>query len=252
MKKIIIKILQGLFSPKNIFLKTKDTVFCNPSEHLFRVVDYISLHYNNKTHLPILDIGAADGGTADYFSNHFNRATIIAFEPIKQMFGLAQKTNSENKNVTVKNIGLYDKVGKQEINITKNFLSSSINDFNAHEVSNDNHVQQSKYHIIEKQEITTSTLDEETKILKEILLIKIDTQGTELTIFKHGTETLKKTHLVLVEMNNHQLYKDGTQYYEMDEFLRAQNFKLVDIIVTYRPKGAMQEYDALYRNTQLN
>ena len=51
-------------------------------------------------------------------------------------------------------------------------------------------------------------------------------------------------------MNNHDLYVGGCQYFEMDEFFRKNNFKLIDIIVTYRDsQGKVVEYDALYQNT---
>jgi len=248
MKNTIIKFLQSIISNKSVFLKLKDILFCNPSEHLFRIIDYAYKNYKGKLNLPIIDIGAADGGTAAYFSKNFKSATIIAFEPIEKMFKIAKELNEPNKNVNIKNIGLFNSIGEQEINITANYLSSSINELNTTEINAQSSDQQTKFQIIEKQKIRTSTLDEETRNLAEILLIKIDTQGSELVILNSGKEALAKTHLLLIEMNNHDMYKDGCQYYEVDEFMRQQNFKLVDVIVTYRPDGVMQEYDAIYEN----
>lgn len=246
MTNFIIRFLQALVSKPSVFLKLKDTVFCNPAEPFFRLTDYIRKHRGNKLHLPILDIGAANGATAHYFSKQFPQASVIGFEPISKMFHMAQKANEGNPQVTIRNLALYDSIGKKEINITANFLSSSIHELNSVEISHQPGAQQNKFNLIEKQEVRTSTLDEETKDLEEILLIKIDTQGSELHILKSGIETLKKTHLVLVEMNNHELYKDGCQYYDVDEFLRKQQFKLVDVIVVYRPDGVAMEYDAIY------
>ena len=96
-----------------------------------------------------------------------------------------------------------------------------------------------------------STLDDEFKDPPCVLLIKLDTQGTEIEILKGGVETLKKTRFILTEMNNHLLYKRTCQYYEVDEFLRSQSFRLADIVVTYRGDLGVTEYDALYRNTSL-
>ena len=126
MKSIIIRFLQSLFSNKTIFLKTKDTIFCNPAEHFFRLTNYANKKYANKLDLPIIDIGAANGESAAYFSENFQNAPVIAFEPFIKMFHIAQETNKYNKNVTVKNLALYDSIGKKEINITANFVSSSI------------------------------------------------------------------------------------------------------------------------------
>lgn len=252
MKTIIIRFLQALVSKPSVFLKLRDTVFCNPAEPFFRLTDYIRKHRGDKQHLPILDIGAADGATAHYFSKTFPKASVIGFEPITRMFHIAQKANEGNPQVTIRNLALYDSIGKKEINITANFLSSSIHELNSTEISHQPGAQQDKFSLIEKQEVRTSTLDEETKDLEEILLIKIDTQGSELTILKGGTETLKKTHLLLVEMNNHELYKNGCQYYKVDEFLRKQQFRLVDMIVVYRPDGVAMEYDAIYERSPLS
>lgn len=252
MKTLIIRFLQSLVSKPSVFLKLKDTVFCNSAEPFFRLTDYIRKHHADKLHLSILDIGAADGSTAYYFSKAFPKASVTGFEPITKMFHTAQKTNESNPQVSIRNLALYDSIGKKEMNITANFLSSSIHELNSAEISQQPGVQQDKFSLIEKQEVRTSTLDEETKELKEILVIKIDTQGSELHILESGVETLKKTHLVLAEMNNHELYKNGCQYYEVDEFLRKQDFKLVDLIVVYRPDGRAMEYDAIYENSVLS
>jgi FkbM family methyltransferase len=249
MKSIIIRFLQSLFSNKTIFLKTKDTIFCNPAEHFFRLTNYAKKKYANKLGLPIIDVGAANGESAAYFSKNFQNAPVIAFEPFIKMFHIAQETNKNNKNVIVKNLALYDSIGKKEMNITANFVSSSIHELNSIEVNNQPTKQKEKFSVIEKQEINTSTLDEETKNIKEILLIKIDTQGTELIILKGGIETLKKTNLVMIEMSNHELYMNGCKYYEVDQLLRDNSFNLVDIIVVYRPEGDL-EYDAIYEKVK--
>ncbi|MBA2613908.1 MAG: FkbM family methyltransferase [Bacteroidetes bacterium] len=250
MKGFILRLLQSLVSKPWLFLKIKDTIFCSSAEHFFRLTKYAHTNYSHALHFPILDIGAANGESAAYLSKNFVNTPIIAYEPFLKMFHIAQKTNLGNKNVIIKNLALYDSIGKKELNITANFVSSSINELNAAEINEQPGEQKKKFELLEKQEINTSTLDEETKDLKEILLIKLDTQGSELNILKSGIETLKKTHLILIEMSNHHMYKKGCQYYEVDQFLRNNNFKLIDIIVVYRPEGVTMEYDAIYEKVK--
>lgn len=251
MKQLLIKFLQKLVSNETVFLKTKDTVMCSPSEHLFRLRSYLYTHLSSKLHLPILDVGAADGKTACYFNEHFPKSDIIAYEPIPAMFEIACKNTGGKPKITVRNLALSDKKGTQQIHVTSNYLSSSLNELNASAIQEQAESMQDKMKVLQTLTIQTSTLDEETSNLKELLFIKLDTQGTELSILKHGLQTLRKTHVVLVEMNNHRLYTNGCQYYEVDALLREAGFKLEDMIVTYRPKGQMEEYDALYRNTSL-
>lgn len=78
--------------------------------------------------------------------------------------------------------------------------------------------------------------------------MKLDTQGRELKILSGGIETLKKTKYILTEMNNHNQYKDGCQYFQVDAFLREHHFKLVNLTSGYNFSG-LTEYDALYKNT---
>jgi FkbM family methyltransferase len=252
MKTFIIRTLQLLVSRPSTFLKLKDTVFCNVAEPFFRLTAYAHRNKSHLLHLPILDIGAANGDTAQYFSRQFPKAPVIGFEPIPEMFHVAQNKNKNRSLVTIRNLALYDSIGKKKINITANSVSSSINELNAAEIGRQSEIQQGRFSLIEKLEVNTSTLDEETKDLKEILLIKIDTQGSELNILKSGIETLKKTHLILIEMNNHELYHNGCQYYEVDAFLRAQQFKLVDMILVFRPDGVSMEYDAIYERLPIS
>lgn len=252
MKAILIRFLQALVSKPSVFLKLKDTVFCNVAEPFFRLTAYARRYKSDLLHLPVLDIGAANGDTAQYFSRQFPKAPVIGFEPVSDMFHAAQNKNKNNPLVTIRNLALYDAIGKRDINITANFVSSSINGLNAAEIGRQPEIQQGRFNLIEKQEVSTSTLDEEAKDLKEILLIKLDTQGSELNILKSGIETLKKTHLILVEMNNQELYHNGCRYYEVDEFLRAQQFKLVDLIVVFRPDGVAMEYDAIYERLPIS
>jgi len=83
------------------------------------------------------------------------------------------------------------------------------------------------------------------------LRLRLRSFTSELDILKGGVELLKRTKFVLTELNNHQLYKGACQYYEVDEFLRKQSFRLVNLVVTYHTNEEVQEYDALYENTKV-
>ncbi len=43
----------------------------------------------------------------------------------------------------------------------------------------------------------------ENNFTQEILLLKIDVQGYELNVLKGAIHSLKKTHIILIEQNNH-------------------------------------------------
>ena len=88
-------------------------------------------------------------------------------------------------------------------------------------------------------------------LLNRVLAALERIRGASDQILAGGVATLQRTRFVLIELNNHNLYKNTCQYYEVDEFLRSHSFKLADIIVTYRGDDGVSEYDALYRNLNL-
>ena len=251
MKNSIIKFLQFLFSNPGFFLKFKDTAFCNPAEHLYRTVKYIDIHRLNTFGSHIIDVGVADGATCNFFSEHFPNHKVVGFEPVKASFDFAVTKTKHNDRIKLNNMALSDSKGESFVHITKDSLSSSLNEIDYSQLADTENNYSEKFDKIESQRIMTSRMDDELTSVEKILLIKIDTQGTELTVFKGAIETLKRTKLILIEMNNHHLYKNSCQYYEVDDFLRLNNFILRDIYVTYRDKGVMKEYDALYINTQI-
>jgi hypothetical protein len=135
--------------------------------------------------------------------------------------------------------------------VTSNNVSSSINELNTTEIEKQPPVFQGWLAEEETENVRVSTLDDEFKDHESVLLIKLDTQGTELDVLRGGVETLRRTSFVLTEMNNHLMYKNACQYYEVDAFLRAQSFRLVDIVVTYRAAEGLNEFDALYERQPL-
>jgi len=134
--------------------------------------------------------------------------------------------------------------------VTSNDVSSSLNAINNKEV----HAEEYKVALNVKNEVRVQAkkLDTYTEG-KNILLLKIDTQGHELKVIDGAKKTLQNTKFVLIEMANHNMYVNGCMYYEVDELMRKNNFKLVDLIVTHRKRGiVVTEYDAIYANKLVN
>jgi hypothetical protein len=89
---------------------------------------------------------------------------------------------------------------------------------------------------VDETAVDVSMLDGELAGICSILILKIDTQGSELNILEGGQITLRKTHFVLVEMLNHKTYVNSKGYYEVDEYLRAHGLRLRNITVEYRER----------------
>ena len=167
------------------------------------------------------------------------------------MWPTLDKLAATHKTIRIKKIALGKKKGNAVLHVTANNVSSSLNEISVQEVARTPKIFQASFKQEAEATVEVSTLDDEFSDTPSVLLIKLDTQGTELDILDGGARLLEKTRFVLTEMDNHQLYKNTCQYYEVDDFLRHRSFKLVDIIVSYRGDEGMAEFDALYENVYL-
>jgi 2-O-methyltransferase len=239
-----------LRSSENLRTYVKGSLFTDPDQHLASAIRYIKKHVAPAPQEIIIDVGGANGGTATYFAAAFPGHKVVCVEPNARMLPSLKKVEAENPNIIVKRMALASRSGEATLHVTANDLSSSLNEIDFDELKKNPDDLQARLHEDQQITVQVSSLDEEFKDA-HVLLIKLDTQGTEADILQGGPETLKRTRFVLVEMNNHDLYKNTCQYYEVDELLRAHSFKLADIIVTYRGDDGVTEYDALYRNLSL-
>lgn len=246
-QKLILVYLFPLRFKNSIFHQVKGVFFLDPSEHLYRTTKHIDS--KNAGEKVMIDVGAAFGSVALYFSERYNDLKIYCVEANPEILPRLKETISDRKNIELKHMALGKIPGESYLHVTANQLSSSLNELDTTEMSHLPQDHQSWLEEVKRVKVQVSTLDAEFKNESQVLLLKLDTQGTELDILKGGIELLKRTRFVLTELNNHQLYKGACQYYEVDEFLRGQSFRLVDLVVTYHTNEEVQEYDALYENT---
>jgi FkbM family methyltransferase len=186
----------------------------------------------------IVDIGAHDADSTVYLGKHLPDNKVLGFEINPVPFAQGKANIKSFSNIELYNIGFADKTGNVDLYVTTNSVSSSL------------------YQITDKSEIAfeksikvnVTTLDTFFAGYESILLIKLDVQGAELNILKYGTETLKKTKLVLTEVWSSSMYDGACMYYEVDEILRANNFALHTIITNYNNDG-VKYFDILYIKT---
>lgn len=206
--------------------------------HIYGTIHLIRKNTNlSAKKYTVLDIGAFDGRVARIFSREFPEAEIVAFEPNPNVFNTYEKGLNAISNVKYVNSALDREVGVKELNITDNLVSSSLNKIKSNE----------QYAQTAAVKIKTDTLDS-LFASTDVLLIKLDTQGYEMNVLMGGEKTLKRTKYVLVEMNNHEQYEGICKYYEVDEYLRKNNFVLLNIFSSYNSSG-IKEYDGLYGST---
>jgi len=206
-------------------------------EHYLVALNVIKRQFPDANGI-IIDVGAYDADSAIYFAKAMPYLKVIGFEPNPVPFRRAVVNSQNYKNIEIHNLGFFDKPGEVDFYLTKDDVSSSLFDLET--------TTESEFD--SKIKVRVDTLDSYFKTTDEILLIKLDVQGAELSILKCGTETLGKTKMVLTEMLIADLYRGGCHYYELDEVMRRNGFTLHTLFSNYNNEGA-KYFDALYLNT---
>jgi FkbM family methyltransferase len=197
----------------------------------------------------IIDVGGFNGEVSVKFATAFPDSQIYTFEPIKNHFEQLQNVILPYTNIKAFNIALGSTTEEKQINKLFNSSSSSILEA-SNAISNDFFAT----HLAPKEteSIVVKRLDDVLPIsIAHISILKMDVQGFELQVLKGSEETLKKVYIVVLEMQNHDFYKGAPMYFELDEYLRKQGFKLFDLLPAIRNEMKLYEWDAIYVNEVL-
>ena len=208
--------------------------------HQKRIVKFI----DNKNIRIVLDIGAHKGEFLNHIKKIKSIRKVYSLEPQKMIFNELLK-EIDNKKFFAYNIAISNNNGKQKMQINDFSMTSTLSKLN----------EKSKYYKIKNliignkkkkfEFIKTEKLDFFTKKrkLKNIDLLKIDTEGHELNVVKSGLKTLKNTKYILVEFRQNDLYLNYSSSL-LHKMITKNNFELVKNFKF--PMFSME--DRLYKN----
>jgi len=182
--------------------------------------------YFKEFPVTMIDVGYRGGAANkwDYFGEYLR---CIGFEPDKAEYDRLTKAGVSG---TVFNVGLFDKKGAVDFNITRDGNLCSILTPNRELL--DEFPEAGRYDVIKKIKLEVNTLDNVVADsgMKLIDFMKIDTQGTELPILQGASETLKQTVFGLeIEVEFVPLYRDQLLFSDLDQYLRERDFILFDL-----------------------
>ncbi len=139
----------------------------------------------------ILDIGANIGASALYFHALYPDARVFAFEPFIGAYELLSKNVNGLPEVTAFNIGLSDADGEAPLYLGK--VDSVTNSFAASPFNTDTHVvAQLRDARMVMKELGLETLD----------VVKLDTEGSELTILRRLEPWIPKMGVLYLEYHH--------------------------------------------------
>lgn len=215
------------------------------AEHLYWATRYILRHGGAGEGATVIDVGAFDGRTALYLKNRLPTATVYCLEPHPDRAAALARFLT-GRGFVVRQLAMSDRTGEALLHVPSDERAASLLETDPVEL--DRAVQSVGATLAPRKAITVpvSTLDAEFADIGDVLLIKIDTQGTEVEVLGGATALLDRTRFVLTEMNAHSLYRNTCQYFEVDTLLRKHGFRLIDITVSYHGDDGLREFDALY------
>ena len=219
--------------------------------HIQRTINLLNVRAYGE--MCIIDVGAYKGAPEDStpeFARAFPHIPVYAFEPLQETFYVLKKNVRQYNNVEPICCALSDKIGEGSINVTSVSHSSSLLEINDEAVNQLKNKYSEVLAFAKTEPIHMNTLDAfvEERGISAIGILKIDTQGGELAVLSGASNSLQKTALIVLEMNNHETYVNAPKYYEVDAFLREKGFVLYDLIPSIYEKGKLYEFDAIYAN----
>jgi len=185
---------------------------------------FIKLLQHKKIDL-ILDVGANIGQYAQSLIGLGYKGNIISFEPLSGVYEmLVRKTQKYPNWKATEKIGLGDYDGEAEINVSKNYVSSSILNMS------DEHIKASPEALyVNKETIKVKKLDSvfhEYKNKFKNIFLKIDAQGYEEQVLKGASDSLSEINGLQLELSLVHLYDGQKLFLEMVEIIRSYGFEI--------------------------
>ena len=240
-----------LFSTRNPIFFVKECFyaprygFSHLDLEYYRYIKRLSDFLNGEK-VTVIDVGANRGWFVKISYRFFNPIKVIAYEPME----LNRRFLSalENKyNVITRYFALSDIEKEVVFKQYETDGLSSLFDLNENFKFEDNFGS----NLLKEHRIKTRTLYSdllELGIDDGNLLIKLDTQGSELDILNGAIELFEagRVKAVVIELLTDNMYNGQHSWIKILEFFELYGFSMLDIIVGYRNEGKIAEFDAIF------
>jgi len=210
----------------------------------------INIINHHKVNL-VLDVGANVGDFGKMLRAEGYYGIIHSFEPVSQTFNQLRKTSFNDQKWFVHKMAMGEVCGKEIINITESSnLSSFLN-------PNDFGKEYSKtINILQKEMVEVETIDNflNTQISdfdNLRILLKIDTQGYDLKVFKGAINTIKHIICILSELCIKPIYSGMPHYLDSLRIYEKYGFIISGIYPICRDEDmSLVEMDCMLINNQ--
>lgn len=200
----------------------------------------------------VIDVGANVGQYGSLLRDLGYKNQIYSFEPIGEVFNKLQVRSAQDDNWEVFNNGVGSKNESLFINISENFVSSSLL-----QITDASTLVKPDTKYTRQEEISIITLDiffgsRKIENWKNPFL-KIDVQGYEKQVIDGSSNVLKSISVLQIELSLVKLYEGSMLYKEVISLMEELGFYLYTIIPGFRDPqtGQLLQADGVFVNRNL-
>lgn len=201
---------------------------------------------SSRTARPVVfDVGANIGTFTRRFQDTLGRPFIHAFEPGPNCFRQLQRNCSDIPDITLNNFGLGAQTGElvfeeNEQSVMSSFLEPGPDHWGS---------------VLRKVKVPVCTIDDycKNKSIERIDILKSDTQGYDLQVFR-GAERIiaeRRIDLIFTEIIFTGIYSGQAELDEIYRYLRDRNFQLVSFYGLEYQEDRLGWMDALFIRKEL-
>lgn len=200
----------------------------------------------------ILDVGAHTGGFANEILGMGYLGKIYSYEPVELSYQELQENSKTYDNWVVNRLAIGNKNGEMEINVSDNFVSSSLLEMCAEHLLSAPESKYNRKELVEIKTIETIILGLDINLSKTML--KIDTQGYEMLVLEGAKDKLAEFKAVKLELSTLPLYKSSKFYFQISSYLYDKGFSLCSIENGFYDQNSYKllQFDGLFLNTRFS
>jgi FkbM family methyltransferase len=194
----------------------------------------------------VVDVGANEGQYATRLRRAGFGGQIVSFEPGAEAFAALRRNAARDSAWTCHHVALGDRDGRTTLNVALDTEGSSLLQVEAREVRNS-----PGSRFVGSELVRLARLDSiwpELGLRQQPLYLKLDTQGSELSILRGASEVLLDAAFVEAELSLVTLYEGGARFDEVIAFLDDRGFDLISLEgIDEEPEtGHMLQIDAIF------
>lgn len=185
----------------------------------------------------IFDIGANKGQSIKLFKNIYPNSFIHSFEPLEEEIKILKNLYKNNDSIILNNIAVGDKKERKKFNYNINSGASSFNSVMQNTTwikkrSETAGIKTSNF-TLQTRDVDIIRLDDyaSENNIKQIDILKVDTQGYEDKVLNGCTELIKKNSIKLIklELIFSEIYDKPLNIYDVEKYLIPNGYKLFAI-----------------------